>query len=76
MATTPVLPDALDAPAREFCERQHQLLIGGEWVAAADGTTFETVDPSTGQPITSVAREHGRAGLSAYLENKSVFVQL
>ena len=56
MATTPVLPDALDAPARAFCEREHRLLIGGEWVAAADGATFETLDPSTGQPITQVAQ--------------------
>ena len=64
MATTAALPDALSPPARSFCEREHRLLIGGEWVAAADGATFETLDPSTGQPITSVAQA-GAADIDA-----------
>lgn len=29
--------------------------IGGEWVAAADGATFITRDPGTGQPLAEVA---------------------
>ena len=29
--------------------------IGGEWVPAADGTTFTTRDPGTGQPLAEVA---------------------
>lgn len=33
-----------------------QLLIGGEWQEAADGTTFTTYDPSTGEPLAEVAR--------------------
>jgi acyl-CoA reductase-like NAD-dependent aldehyde dehydrogenase len=49
------LPDQLSEPAREFASRQHQLLIDGEHVPAADGRTFETLDPSTGQPITQIA---------------------
>ncbi|MGZ5332892.1 MAG: aldehyde dehydrogenase family protein [Solirubrobacterales bacterium] len=49
-------PDALSAPAREFLERAGKHLIGGEWVEAADGRTFETVDPATGQPIIEVAQ--------------------
>jgi len=53
------LPDQLSAPAREFASREQPLLIGGERVPAADGRTFETIDPSTGQAITSVA--HGGA---------------
>jgi acyl-CoA reductase-like NAD-dependent aldehyde dehydrogenase len=32
----------------------NQLLIGGEWVDAADGRTFETIDPSTGETISAV----------------------
>ncbi|HEX8854805.1 MAG TPA: aldehyde dehydrogenase family protein, partial [Thermoleophilaceae bacterium] len=32
-----------------------RLLIGGDWVDAADGRTFETIDPATGQPICAVA---------------------
>jgi aldehyde dehydrogenase (NAD+) len=31
------------------------LLIGGEWVEAASGRRFETVNPSTGEVISSVA---------------------
>src|ERR1035437_3056674 len=49
------LPDQLSEPAREFASRQHQLLIDGEHVPAADGRTVETLDPSTGQPITQIA---------------------
>ncbi len=56
MATTPVLPDALSPDARAFCERDHGLLIGGECVPAADGATFETLDPATGNVIAVVAQ--------------------
>jgi acyl-CoA reductase-like NAD-dependent aldehyde dehydrogenase len=52
---TATLPDALSGPARTFAAGPHGLLIGGERSDAADGQTFETVDPSTGQPIASVA---------------------
>ena len=53
MSTT-TLPDQLSDAAREFAVREHELLIDGERVPAADGRTFETVDPATGRPITSV----------------------
>ena len=33
----------------------HELLIGGEWVKAADGRTFATIDPATGETIAQVA---------------------
>jgi acyl-CoA reductase-like NAD-dependent aldehyde dehydrogenase len=49
------LPGQLSEPAREFVSGARQLLIGGERVAAADGRTFETLDPATAQPITTVA---------------------
>jgi acyl-CoA reductase-like NAD-dependent aldehyde dehydrogenase len=52
---TATLPNALSDPARAFAARDHRLLIGGEWVEATDGRTFETIDPSTGQPIAAVA---------------------
>jgi acyl-CoA reductase-like NAD-dependent aldehyde dehydrogenase len=55
MSTT-TLPEQLSDAAREFAGREHELLIGGERVAAADGRTFETLDPATGRPITSVAQ--------------------
>jgi acyl-CoA reductase-like NAD-dependent aldehyde dehydrogenase len=51
------LPEQLTDPAaREFAGRPQLLLIGGERVAAEDGTTFQTVDPATGRPITEVAQ--------------------
>ena len=38
-----------------FLNQPKQLLIGGEWVDAASGETFETVNPATGQVIVRVA---------------------
>jgi acyl-CoA reductase-like NAD-dependent aldehyde dehydrogenase len=55
MSTT-ALPELLTDPAREFASRQHELLIDGEQVAAGDGRTFETFDPATGEPITTIAQ--------------------
>jgi acyl-CoA reductase-like NAD-dependent aldehyde dehydrogenase len=56
------LPDQLSDSAREFASREHLLLIDGEHVPAADGRTFETIDPATALPITSVAHG-GRADI-------------
>ncbi len=53
------LPDSLSETARAFAGREHQLLIDGAHVDAADGRTLETIDPATGQPITRFA--HGGA---------------
>jgi acyl-CoA reductase-like NAD-dependent aldehyde dehydrogenase len=55
MSTAATLPEALSEPARAFAAGPHRLLIGGERPEAADGRSFETVDPSTGQTIASVA---------------------
>ena len=49
------LPAQLSDAAREFAARRHELVIDGERVPAADGRTFETLDPSTGRAITQVA---------------------
>jgi phenylacetaldehyde dehydrogenase len=53
--TTPA-SGVTELPARvsEFLARDHKLLIGGEWVDAADGTTFETLDPATGEVLARV----------------------
>jgi acyl-CoA reductase-like NAD-dependent aldehyde dehydrogenase len=48
-------PDALSDAARRFLAEPKQLLIGGEWRPAADGRTFESIDPATGEAIASVA---------------------
>ncbi len=48
--------EALSAAAREFVDRgPHRLVIGGERPEAADGRTFATIDPATGEPICEVA---------------------
>lgn len=41
---------------RQFLSGTKQLYIGGEWVDAANGSTFDTFDPATGERLTSVAR--------------------
>ncbi|QCW49622.1 aldehyde dehydrogenase family protein [Nocardioides dongxiaopingii] len=41
---------------REFLSAPKQLLIGGEWVDAADGKTFATVNPATEEVLVEVAQ--------------------
>jgi len=43
---------------------QYKLFIDGEFVDAADGKTFETIDPGTGLPIATVAKA-GKADAEA-----------
>jgi len=40
---------------RSFLSSPRNMLIGGEWVAAASGKTFPVYDPSTGEEIAQVA---------------------
>jgi len=62
---TTATAEALSAAAREFASAGPQrLLIGGERRAAADGRTFATVDPATGDPIVEVA-QGGEADVDA-----------
>jgi acyl-CoA reductase-like NAD-dependent aldehyde dehydrogenase len=49
------LPEQLSGEARAFAQRTHELLLDGNHEPAADGRTFETLDPATGRPITQVA---------------------
>ena len=53
--TTTLNPSLLPAVA-DFVSRDRKMLIGGAWVDAASGETFETRDPATGELITRVAR--------------------
>src|ERR1700694_2648418 len=46
----------VDPAVQEFVRERKQLLIGGKWVDAADGSTFPTIDPSTRGEITRIAR--------------------
>ena len=60
MTDTITSPGATLLPAvRDFIGRPRQLFIGGIWVDAVDGEQFDTLDPATGEVLTTVAR--GRA---------------
>ncbi len=48
------LPDALGDPARSFIAQPHRLLIGSERLEAADGRTFSTIDPASGNEIAEI----------------------
>src|SRR5215211_5737758 len=48
--------EALSPAARDFTAGPKRLLIGSERLEAAGGRTFETIDPSTGEPICEVAQ--------------------
>jgi aldehyde dehydrogenase (NAD+) len=37
-------------------QERYGLFIGGKWLPAIDGATFQTVDPATEQPLAEVAR--------------------
>jgi phenylacetaldehyde dehydrogenase len=45
----------IPAEVGEFLAREHKLLIGGEWVSAANGGTLRTYDPATGELLATVA---------------------
>jgi acyl-CoA reductase-like NAD-dependent aldehyde dehydrogenase len=46
----------LQPATRAFLEASpRRLLIGGEWQPAANGETFRTLNPATGQPLADVA---------------------
>src|SRR5579863_6361884 len=49
--------DAAWGRVQEFISNPGKLLIDGEWVEAASGRTFETIDPSTEERLAEVA--HG-----------------
>ncbi len=54
--TTPLSDLPLQAATRAFLARErHRLLVGGEWIDAADGQTFATLNPATGRPLGEVA---------------------
>lgn len=53
-----LLVTAAPSASREtlaFIDREHRLLIGGQWVAAASGQTLPVKNPATGETIAHVA---------------------
>ena len=53
------LPEGLAQQVQDFVRKPGRLLIDGEWVEAASGKTFETLNPATEESLGSVA--HGAA---------------
>lgn len=53
--------------------RQYQLFIDGQFVNAADGQTFESIDPFTGESIASVARAGAEDAHRAVLAARKAF---
>lgn len=51
----PFSPESLDTLRASLGSEPRQLFIGGEFVAARSGKTFEVVDPATGEAFASVA---------------------
>jgi phenylacetaldehyde dehydrogenase len=57
--TSAGLPGALPQHVQDFVRKPGRLLIDGEWVEAASGKTFETLNPATEESLGQVA--HGAA---------------
>ena len=56
--TTPTLETssaALTQAAAVACDAPTRLFIGGEWVSAKSGRTFDVIDPSTADAVASVS---------------------
>ncbi|MCZ4586702.1 aldehyde dehydrogenase family protein [Rhodococcus opacus] len=47
-------PAGLDPRVVDFVSSPKRMFVDGRWVDSASGRTFETVDPATGQVITTV----------------------
>ena len=62
MTLTADSPDV--SPPAFFADGPKRMLIGGQWVPAASGATFEARDPSTGRLLVEIA-EGGSADVDA-----------
>jgi len=69
------LPDALGNAAREFISGPHGLLIGAERADAADGSSFATLDPSTGREIAQVAHAGAKDVARAVAAARAAFAE-
>ena len=51
----PVSAVVVDREVEQFTRSTHQLFIGGRWVDAVSGETFDTPNPATGDKLATVA---------------------
>ena len=54
------LPEAVAQQTQDFVRKPGRLLIDGEWVEAASGKTFETLDPATEESLGLGGARRGR----------------
>lgn len=54
--TSTTLPAGFAQPVTDFLASERRLLIDGDWVPAADGRTFGTVNPATESTLVQVAQ--------------------
>ena len=45
----------IESSVAEFIGQPRKILIGGEWVEAASGKTFDTYNPATGYVLGRIA---------------------
>ena len=72
-ATAPETPDVEISVVSDVPK---QLYVGGRWVDAEDGATFDVLDPSTGEVLCSVADASpadGQAALDAAVSAQAAF---
>ncbi|MBA2682082.1 MAG: aldehyde dehydrogenase family protein [Ktedonobacteraceae bacterium] len=64
----------IDVAQRSFLQQQPiKMLIGGQWVEAASGKTFDTINPSTGEVLARVAEGDGEDINRAVLAARKAF---
>src|SRR5271166_1639055 len=49
-----VSPIQIDSHASDFVAKPRKMLIGGKWVNAVSGKTFDTYNPATGEVLARV----------------------
>jgi acyl-CoA reductase-like NAD-dependent aldehyde dehydrogenase len=64
----------VDRSVEEFTATPRKLFINGQWVDAASGRTFDTLNPATGETLAAVAEgdaeDINRAGLRFALSSQ------
>jgi phenylacetaldehyde dehydrogenase len=55
MMNAPLARPALSEKLASFLGGTHRAFIGGKWIDATSGRTFETFDPGSGRVIAKVA---------------------
>jgi len=59
--------ESVEQQADSFVRLTHKLLIDGDWVEAASGQTFETINPAAAEVLAETERRQVRHAFSRYL---------